>query len=57
MVKTTRYLFNNLSIHIFIFCYYLCTAPNVYCKATAIKLDDGTVLLKKPHTHGSNVNR
>ncbi|KAF0686980.1 MULE domain-containing protein, partial [Aphis craccivora] len=31
--------------------------PNVYCKGTAIVLENGTVLTKKPHTHqGNDIN-
>ncbi|KAF0724862.1 RING-type domain-containing protein, partial [Aphis craccivora] len=34
--------------------YYICATPNVYCKGTAIMLENGTVITKKPHTHEGN---
>lgn len=34
----------------------MCATSNVYCKGTAIKLEDGTVITKKPHTHEPNDN-
>ncbi|XP_029340925.1 uncharacterized protein LOC115033085 [Acyrthosiphon pisum] len=34
--------------------YYICATPNVYCKGTAIKLKNGTVVTKKPHRHEGN---
>lgn len=36
------------------FSYYVCATPNVYCKGTAIKLWDGIIVSKKPHSHGPN---
>lgn len=32
----------------------MCSMPNVYCKATAIKRADGSMELRKPHTHEVN---
>jgi len=31
--------------------YYKCSSPNVYCKGTAVQLEDGTIRHNKPHTH------
>ncbi|CAI6376517.1 unnamed protein product [Macrosiphum euphorbiae] len=32
--------------------YYICATPNVYCKGTAVQLENGTIKHNKPHTHG-----
>jgi hypothetical protein len=32
----------------------MCAMPNVYCKGTAIKRSDGSIELKKLHTHEPN---
>ncbi|XP_060855076.1 uncharacterized protein LOC132932730 [Metopolophium dirhodum] len=31
--------------------YYICATPNVYCKGTAIQMENGTIIAKKAHTH------
>ncbi|CAI6370943.1 unnamed protein product [Macrosiphum euphorbiae] len=32
-------------------CYYVCATPNTYCSGTAIKLANGTFVVKKGHSH------
>jgi len=52
-----HYLINNCNINLSICSYYVCATPNVYCKGTAILLENGTVVTKKPHTHeGNDIN-
>lgn len=39
---------------IFTISYYTCATPDIYCKGSVVKLVDGTIVTKKPHTHESN---
>jgi len=39
-----------LLIIIIIFSYYVCATPNTYCKGTAVKLANGTFVVKKAHS-------
>lgn len=31
--------------------YYICATPNVYCKGSAVQLENGTIVTNKRHTH------